>query len=177
VVRLHREIEAKILGVDEKRLKARLLELGAKRTFSGTILTTYFDFPTNALALQKTVLRLRKTKGKATMCVKTKPAVGRLKKLNELEVSVDDFEEAAKILAALGFVEKERIEKKRNSFQLGSCEIELDRIGGLPLFAEIEGRTERDVLAAAKRLGFSQEQLLPWNTFQVLEHYRKKGCP
>ena len=177
MVNVAREIEAKILGVDGKKLERKLRGLGAKKLFPTRKLTqVFFDFPGNSLKKRGMILRLCLDAGQATLCVKrkTKGKGKALKSLGEFEVGVSGFAGAMKILGLLGFVEKRRVEKFRTSFRLGSASIELDKLPGIPLLAEIEAASGKKVFEAAKRLGFSRGQLLPWNTFDVIRHYGKK---
>lgn len=169
-----REIEAKILEIDKKKLEARLSRLGAKKTGERTVESQFFDFPKNSLRKKGTVLRLRLDGETAMLAVKKKRGKARLKELDEFEVEVSDFKEARKMLLLIGLKEKSVMIKRRTSFKLGQAGIEIDKMPGIPHFAEIEAPSEKQVVAVAKKLGFSEKQLLPWNMFDVLKYYKKK---
>jgi predicted adenylyl cyclase CyaB len=168
------EIEAKILEVDKKKLEADLRRLGAKNLGERKVVSKFFDFPKNSLRKKGTCLRLRLDQAKAVLAVKKKKGKARLKELDEFEVEVSDFKETRRMLSLIGLKEDSSITKMRTSFKLGPAKIELDKIPGIPLFAEIEAPSEKQVVAVAKKLGFSKKQLLPWNMFDVLRHYKKK---
>lgn len=169
-----REIEAKILEVNRKELEARLKEVGARKIADRKIFALFFDFSDRRLKKEKAILRLRKDDEGAFLCVKKKTRKGRFKDLDEFEVKVSDFDETIKIISSLGFVETKMIEKKRISYLLEGIGIEIDEIEGIPPFAEIEAPSEKEIVDVAKKLGFSEKQLLPWSTFDILKHYKKK---
>ena len=169
-----REIEAKILEVDGKQLEARLRKLGAKKVGKRSVNSLFFDFPNNSLKKKKAVLRLRLDGKKSFLTLKRKRGKSKLKELDEFQVEVSDFKETKKILSLAGLVEKRAIKKTRTTFKLGRASIEIDKLPGIPLFAEIEAPSAKQVVATAKKLGFSEKRLLPWNMFRVLKHYKKK---
>tara|TARA_Y100000310_G_scaffold341961_1_gene443084 strand:- start:1971 stop:2495 length:525 start_codon:yes stop_codon:yes gene_type:complete len=169
-----REIEAKVLEVNLKKVEADLRALGAKKAFDGTLHAIYFDFPNKSLQKNKIAFRLRSDGKKNILCIKSKPVKGKVKSLDEREVQVKDFKKAQAVIKSLGFVEKLNIKKKRKSFKLGRARIELERIKGIPDFIEIEAPSQQRVVAVAKKLGFSEKSLVPWNTFKLLKYYNKK---
>ena len=169
-----REIEAKILEVNRRELEARLKEIGAKKIADRNITSIFFDFPNKRLKKQKSILRLRKDEEGAFLCVKKKSRESRFKDLDEFEVKVESFDETKKILSMLGLAEVKAGKKKRTSYLLNGIGIEIDEIDGIPAFAEIEASSEKEIEETAKKLGFSPKQLLPWSTFDVLKHYKKK---
>jgi len=169
-----REIEAKILEVDRKKLEAELRRIGAKKIGERKVESQFFDFPKDSLKRKGMVLRLRLDGKKTMLAVKKKRGKARLKELDEFEVEVSDFGEVRRMLLLLGLKETRAITKRRTSFKLGRAGIEIDKIPGIPCFAEIEAPSEKQVVAVAKKLGFSEKQLLPWNMFDVLRHYGKK---
>jgi len=168
-----REIEAKVLKVNEKHLLKRLKELGAKKLSSRKISSIYFDFPNKSLFKAHKVLRLRLDGKKTVLCIKTKKRKSRLKDLEEHEVEAGSFKKTASMLKLLGLKETVKSNKTRTSFRLGPATIELEKISGIPTFIEIEAPSKASVVLTSKRLGFSEKQLLPWNAFDVLKHYKK----
>ncbi|MDP6670992.1 MAG: class IV adenylate cyclase [archaeon] len=168
------EIEAKILEIDKKDLETKLRRLGAKKTRERKVESQFFDFSKNSLRKKGTILRLRLDGKKAMLAVKKKKGKASLKELDEFEVEVSDFKETRRMLSLIGLKEKSSITKKRTSFKLGRTGIEIDKISGIPYFAEIEAPSEKQVVAMAKKLGFSKKQLLSWSMFDVLRHYKKK---
>ncbi len=168
-----KEVEAKILEVSRKEILGRLRKAGAKKAFSKKLDAIYFDFPNLALKKAGKVVRLRLEGKTAVLCVKVKRGKSRLKSLDEFETEVASFKEAQKMLNAMGLVEKKRYSKQRDSYRLKGAHVELEKIRGIPLYVEIEAGSEAKVLETAKLLGFKRKQLLSWNTFDVLKHYKK----
>ena len=90
------------------------------------------------------------------------------KSRRELEVAISDAATAAQLLRALGYSESVVYEKRRESWSLSGCRIELDELPALGVFVEVEGPNEpaiREVLAtlnsrAAKK---SNRATLRWS--------------
>ena len=91
----------------------------------------------------------------ATMTFKGPVAPGAFKSREEIETSLTDPEAAAELFERLGFLPVLVFEKKRESWRLGSCRVELDEVPQLGLFVEIEGPTELDICQARDRIGLA----------------------
>lgn len=144
------EIEAKFAVPTFDAVRAALHAAGA--THVGRVLETnrFFDRPDGSLRQSGCGLRVRALQtldGPArgsSITFKGPLAPGPLKARPEYEVQVDDAGSAAALLAQLGFVEFFAFEKRRESWRLGACEIELDELPHLGCYVEIEGpSTER----------------------------------
>ena len=68
---------------------------------------------------------------------------GALKSREEVELTVTDPADAALLLEKLGYVKVLTFEKRRQSWQLGGCKVELDELPLLGSFVEVEGPGER----------------------------------
>lgn len=153
------EIEGKYRVESHEPLRDRLKALGA--TCLGSVLETneIFDRPRGTLRQRGCGLRVRSTvceetgKRGATMTVKGPVQQGSFKSREELEVEVDDPETAGRLLAMLGFFRVLRYEKRRQSWQLDDCRIELDEPPHIGLFVEIEGPNEAAIRAVQRKLG------------------------
>jgi adenylate cyclase class 2 len=88
--------------------------------------------------------------------------VSEAKVREELEIDVSDFETAALILERIGFEERQRYEKYRETFVLGEVEIVIDELP-YGLFVELEG-AEEAIRETADLLGFDWSQ-------RILESY------
>ncbi len=75
----------------------------------------------------------------------------------ELELGIDDADALAQILPRLGFVEVVSYEKRRETWRLDGCEIELDELPQLGWFVEVEGPALERVQAVCDRLGLSAD--------------------
>lgn len=169
-----KEIEVKILEVNPRLMKRKLKELGAKRVFSGNMLAIYYDTKRKTIAKNAQVLRLRSKKNKVELTFKTSEASkSNAKVCEETECHVDDFKAMDKILRSLGFKAARVVRKHRLSFKLDKLSFEIDTYPGVPPLLEIEASTITDLRKAVKMLGFKMSETVSWNSFQVLEHYRK----
>jgi predicted adenylyl cyclase CyaB len=81
--------------------------------------------------------------------------VGDLKSREELEVEIQDGAAAALILQRLGFQTVLCYQKRRESWRLGDCQVDLDEPACLGLFAEIEGPTAAAIRAVQQTLGLA----------------------
>ena len=156
------EIEAKMKVADFDAVRKALVVSGA--THVGAVLetNTFFDTPDRALLAQDKGLRLRRTHDQRTaeehfiITVKGPAQAGPLKTREEAETNVDDGARAAGVLKALGFFPELSFEKRRESWTLDGCKIELDELPILGRFVEIEGPNEPTVMRVRQRLGLSE---------------------
>jgi adenylate cyclase, class 2 len=178
------EIEAKLKVDSHESVRGALAAAGATRI--GRVLEEnhIFDDPGRTMLKADCGLRVRVCRDDAgrvvsvTMTYKGPRADARFKSRPEIQFHVDDKQAALDFLAALGFVEAVRFEKRRESWQLGDCRIELDELPHLGLYVEVEGPSESAVAAAQQTVGLG---LLPHEpcsyVAMLVEHCRKHGLP
>jgi adenylate cyclase class 2 len=163
----HQEIESKFYVRDLVAIETRLKALGAvcivPRGFEYNL---RFDDIRGSLRPQGKVLRLRKAeeirltyKGPGT---RIDGALAR----TEIEIIVNDFDAAQKLLESLGYRVAAVYEKYRSMYELGTALITLDE---LPYgkFIEIEGENPGQISELAKKLGLKPENSIP-NSYQGL---------
>jgi len=168
-----KEIEVKILNVNEKEIITKLKKLGAKKVFEGKIIALYFDFKNNELSKEGKLIRLR-TKGKmAELTFKKKISKKEAKIVDEYEIVTNDFANMKQILNQLGLKEKVKQIKYRTSFNLDNVHFELDKFDNIPLFLEIEAPNIEKLKKYIKILGFSMKDTKPWTGKDVLKYYNK----
>jgi adenylate cyclase class 2 len=152
------EIEVKIKLSDHAAVRERLRELGAKLVGNVLETNTFFDTPTRSLLKEDRGLRLRTNKnlasGQSTHIITYKGprAPGAVKKREEIEVSVGNPSEAMSLFEALGYSVTLSFEKRRETWQLDDCTIELDDLPRLGTYLEIEGPSEDSVLALRSKV-------------------------
>lgn len=78
--------------------------------------------------------------------------VGDLKSREELEIDVEDAEITMQILQRLGFHTVLCYQKRRESWRLGDCLVELDEPAALGLFVEIEGPNPNAIRGVQREL-------------------------
>ncbi len=157
------EVEAKfrsdpVLNSDMPR---RLAGAGGRFLRRVLEINRIFDSPGRDLLSRGCGLRIRAYRqvegdpAPATLTYKGPRQAGPLKSRREIETGLDDPAAAAGILAALGFVEAVSFQKRRASWVLGNCTVELDEVPYLGHFIEIEGPDEPSVLATGDALGLA----------------------
>ena len=107
---------------------------------------------------EKGYLRIRKTKDIATGEEKIyftfKERVNRKCVRENLEhtVTIDSVEELINILKLMGFDKVERFKKYRTSYSYKGLRFDIDRWQGWISYAEIEGRSEEEIIDVIKEL-------------------------
>jgi adenylate cyclase class 2 len=139
-----------------------------------------FDRPDGELRLRQAALRLREF-GPGTPALLTfkGPASGsRFKIREEIEVSVSDAAGMLQILTAAGFVRTVYYEKRRESWRLGDCDVELDELPELGFFVEIEGPSDAAIETARQTLGLDHAEHLTESYLALIaQHCRQLGRP
>ena len=88
---------------------------------------------------------------------------GALKSRREIETPLADAGAMAEVLAACGLAGVLLVEKRRSSYRLGPCRVELDELPLLGCFVEIEGPGPDAIEQARAELGLAGEP--------IVEHY------
>ncbi len=152
------EIEAKFPVGDLEQVRGRLRSAGA--TYVGRVLecNRFFDRADTGLRAAGCGLRVRSVRVldgpavAATVTFKGPVKAGAFKTRRECELAVSDAERAAELLKLLGFDETILFEKRRESWRLGGCMIELDELPFIGAFVEIEGPSEGAIREVQERL-------------------------
>ena len=173
-----KEIEVKILEINQKKVEETLTSLGAKKILDSDIQTIFFDFPDSKIIKAKDVLRLRKEEDKVELTYKKVHATQTVKEAEEYSVDVSSLEEIRKILENLGLRETENMLKHRISYKLGNIRFDIDRYmekySFVPEFMEIEAENTDLIVKYAELLGFKLEDCLPWSTYDIVKYYSSK---
>ncbi len=155
------ETELKLRVESHELLRERLTASGA--TFIRKVVETncIFDRLDGMLQRHGCGLRVRSmvdAEGRpqpALFTFKGPRRVGDLKTREELEVEVENADELSAILERLGFHSVLCYQKRRESWRLGDCEVDLDEPACLGLFVEIEGPTSAAIRTTQQTLGLS----------------------
>ncbi len=153
------EIEAKLRVEALDPVRHRLQSLGAAPL--GVVLETneIFDRDDGSLRAMGCGLRIRSTledgtgRQAATLTFKGPIALGKFKTREEQEVEVSDAAATSRILRGLGFIRMLWYQKRRESWTLDECRVELDEPPHIGLFVEIEGPGETAIAAVRDKLG------------------------
>jgi adenylate cyclase class 2 len=160
------EIEAKIKVDDLAPTRAKLQEAGAKFVADQYEVNAIFDTEDRSLLAADKGLRVRSAKdlktGEETCTVTFKGPRkhSALKSRQENEVKVEGFQAAVELLEALSFHQVLAFEKRRQSWELGNCKIELDELPHLGCFVEIEGHSEKAIQKVQETLGLGHRPIV-----------------
>lgn len=172
------ETEVKLPVDSHEAVRARLLALGA--TFLSRVVesNSIFDRPDGWLRKRGYGLRIREVRSQnggkptATLTLKGPRRESTMKSREELEVGVGDGAMATRILSALGFLPVFRYQKRRESWKLDTCQVELDEPPHIGLFVEIEGPDEKTILTAQRELGLEGVEHRQASYVSMLMAYR-----
>ena len=160
------EIEAKIKVENHTAARAKLKELNAKLVGDQLEINAIFDTEDRALLAEDKGLRVRTAKNletkveTCTMTFKGPRKHSAMKSREETEMKVESFAAATELLRQLKFNEVLSFEKRRQSWELGGCKIELDELPHLGCFVEIEGSSEKAIQKVQESLGLGQSPIV-----------------
>ncbi len=165
-VRMSVELECKVRVPSLEAVRDELRTAGAK--YVGRVLETnrLFDRDDGELKNTGCGLRVRSVEvldGQgpgATLTYKGPRTDSAFKCREETEVGIGDPAAMASILHALGYHERVVFEKRRESWVLGSCDIELDELPKLGTFVEVEGPDENAIREALSALGLAAAEVV-----------------
>ena len=147
------EIEAKFLNIDHDKVRAKLERLGAKCVHPVRLMRRKnFDYLDKRLEQKGGWIRVRDEGDKVTLCYKQLND-RTIHGTQEINVIVNEFEATCAFLEAIGLTTHSYQETKRESWVVGTVEVELDEWPWIPQFVELEGQSQKDVEDIAAKLG------------------------
>src|SRR4051812_38236355 len=171
------EIEAKMKVIEHGSLRSQLQQLGAIKVGEFVETNTFFDTEDRSLLAADRGLRIRQNRNTATgkeqfiLTLKGPRLHGQLKSREETEVIVADARTMTSVLEQLGFRVVLSFEKRRESWTLGGCHVELDDLPHLGTYIEIEGPGEEKVMKVREQLGLSDRPLVKASYIALLMTY------
>lgn len=154
------EVEAKWLNVNLNEIRGKLRDVGAVCSSPERLMVRRaYDYPDKRLNKIGGWVRVRNEGNKTTLSYKQLND-RTLHGTKEISVSVDDFGRTCSFLDAIGLQSKAFQETKRESWKLGSVEIELDTWPWIPSFVEIEASNEIQLKSVAEKLGLNYTDAL-----------------
>jgi predicted adenylyl cyclase CyaB len=164
------EIEIKLkLDAHDQVLQA-LRAVNAVHVGKNLETNIFFDRPDNSLRQTDTGLRVRLTTPinndpmthspdhpipSALLTVKGPAATTGLRSREAFDLTCTPHDQLIPLLKMLGFEQKFLFEKRRDTWQLDGCLIELDTLPHFGNFLEIEGPSEQTVQEVQRKLGLS----------------------
>ena len=172
------ETEAKIRVADHEPLRARLNTLGASCQGQQLHVDVYFDTADDRLRKTDTALRLRCVEQTNVLTYKGPREQSPYKQRQEIQTAVEDPQAIKSLLEQLGFTQSLLLEKRRQSWTLDRCRVELDTLPLLGSFVEIEGPSKEDITRVIEQLQLDKMNLTktPYPTL-VREHLQKNDDP
>jgi adenylate cyclase, class 2 len=158
------EIEVKVRAPSLAAVRQSLKSARAKRVGSRFEVNAFFDTPDRAMKVRGEGLRLRsmrdskRSSNTSVITFKGPRESGEVSRREEIEFEIGDFDDAAALLGKLGYERRLGFEKRRETWMLDGCLVELDELPYLGTFVEIEGDSDSKVLRTLKKLGLSHEE-------------------
>lgn len=169
----NQEIESKFYLRNPAAIEARLLALGATcRVPRGFEYNLRYDDPQSSLQRQRKVLRLRKFDDTRLTFKGPGQAIGGALSRTEIELIIDNFENAQLLLAGLGYQLVMIYEKYRAIYELEGALIALDE---LPYghFVEIEAENPEKIAWLADKLGLNPHTAIPASYQSLFERLKQ----
>ncbi len=160
------EIEAKLSVPGFDDVRAILKSIHATSAGSCHETNIFFDSEDRSLLAADKGLRLRKRVSdddgevKFIITFKGPRKHGALKSREELELEVATDRDAIALLGAIGYARVFSFEKRRESWTIDGCNVELDELPALGNFVEIEGPNEAAIMKVRETLKLSNRPLV-----------------
>ena len=168
----NQEIESKFYVRNLAAIETALKQLGATCIVPrGFEYNLRFDDPQNSLTRQGRVLRLRKYDDVRLTYKGTGERIDKALSRTEIELVVNDFDQAQKFLEGLGYRVAAVYEKYRAMYELDKFLVTLDE---LPYgnFIEIEAESSNEIAGLARKLGLNPEAAIPASYQGLFEQVR-----
>jgi adenylate cyclase class 2 len=183
------ELEAKMKVDDLNPIRKRLRAVKARCL--GVFLESNRLFDNGAQSLRKrdqglrlrTSRNIRSKKTVHTLTYKGPRLPGPLKRREEIELILKESDSAELLLGRLGFTHALVFKKRRESWRLQGCRVELDTLSVLGEFVEVEGPNRAAINKVRKTLGLEEAQLIRESYPQLLSKLdggsvkRRKNMP
>ncbi len=150
------EYEAKFLNVSKEDVRRRLADAGAKLTRPEYLQRRIpFNLPGSKRS-KDAWLRVRDEGDKITMSLKSVDG-DEIENQKEIQLAVSSFDDAVRLLNAIGCEQKSYQETKRELWTLDGVGVTIDEWPFLEPFVEVEGNSEAAVKNIAEKIGFNYE--------------------
>ncbi|MCL2228451.1 MAG: CYTH domain-containing protein [Firmicutes bacterium] len=167
------ELEIRFLDIDIDALVNKLESLGAKKVGDWFYNRFIFQFPGFRYGgdeRNRKWLRVRTNGEQATMTYKQIHAQT-IDGTEEIEFGIDDFDAGVLFLEKLGFQKEGPQQNKRVRYMLGEVEIDIDTWPKCPPWVEVEGKTEKQIKDACKKLGLDYKKGTTQGILDILIGY------
>ncbi len=171
------EMEAKFRVASHDVVRDHLRRAGAVCDGLVTETNVILDRADGSLREGGCGLRVRATRrddgseGTTMLTFKGARRPGPLKTREEWEVTVNDAAAAERIMAGCGFMPVLTYEKRRESWLLDGCRVELDEPAALGFFVEVEGPSEAAIAGVQASIGLGDAAHVRESYVQLLIGY------
>lgn len=160
------EIEATFYDIDKNEIRAKLKELGAQLIYPEFLMRrVVYDTGENSFA------RVRQEGNGVVMTYKSYDDDTQIMGCKEVNIRVDDYDEANLFMRGIGMKEKANQDSYRELWELDGVEITIDTWPWIPTYIEVEGPSEEDVWTVSGKLGFGKEEAHFGSVDRVYEYY------
>jgi adenylate cyclase class 2 len=160
------EIEAQFLDINKNEVRAKLEEIGATLV-KPEVKMKRVVFYTG----EHSFARVRDEGGKIVMTYKDVSDDHSILGTKEVNIEVNNYDDAILFLKGCGLKTKAHQETKREIWNYNNVEICIDTWPWIPTFIEIEGPTEESVWETAEKLGFNKTQAKFGSVDTTYQHY------
>jgi len=154
------EIEKKVKVESLEEVVGRLREAGAEYVGQVSQRDVYLDDDEGSLRGSDRGLRVRREEkggmARVLLTYKGPREKAKFKRRAEVEVEVGDAGLVEEVFGEVGYGRRLVVEKKREIWRMGGCEVCLDDVQLLGTFVEIEGADDEAIEEAAERLGLGE---------------------
>ena len=160
------EIEAQFLDIDKNKIRRKLKSVNAT-LIKPEVLMKRVVFYTG----EHSFARVRDEGDKIVMTYKNVENDNSILGTKEVNVVVDNYDDAILFLRGCGLRVKARQETLRETWRIKDVEICIDTWPWIPTFIEIEGPSEDKVWNVAEMLGFDKNQAKFGSVDTTYQHY------
>ena len=178
-----KEIETRIIKINVKEIRKKLLNLGAIKVKEENQINNIYDFPDKELLNNKGYARIRyikdiiKNEEHCYMTVKKLISQDKYKIMEENEAEILDPKEGENIFKALGLELIESISKFRESYKYKETLVEIDindkSFCPFP-YIELESNNEDEVKELVALLGYSMDDTTSKTIYEILKEEKVK---
>ena len=163
---MNNEIEAQFLDINKDEIRAKLKEIGATLK-KPEVLMKRIVFYTG----EHSFARVRDEGDKIVMTYKNVTDDNAILGTKEVNIPVNDYNDAVLFLKGCGLETKAYQESLRETWTIGDVEICIDTWPWIPTFIEIEGPTEESVWDTAAKLGLEKTKAKFGSVDTTYQHY------
>lgn len=167
------EIEVKFLNINIEEIEKKLTELGAVKEYDRIFKRKIFDYPDLRLDDIGAFVRLRNEGNRIALTYKRR--IGMTddgtndEGMEEIETTVENFDNTSLILEKIGLTEKLNEEQRRIHYTLNGISFDIDIWPLLNPYLEIEAQSWEEINQAIEKLGLNPEEKKIFTTMQVYE--------